>query len=374
MANQYQHAPKRTTTKKNPSQSTANDPNAIIKPGMSQAAIRAALANRGKKAPKLVDTYGIGPWSHSDSNTTWGAALAWLLDGNTNAYTATKTIVVHGKQYIGNDQDGYVQMQRAPFTGFGNASLESTRKVPKYEGLTGRASFTKTPGRSQPARTENADAVIDGFNGLAKQNPARFGQVQQLLFQSGYYGTAAPVLGSFSGSDQQAFLTAVKDAYTAGMPLQDFLKDRASKAAAQGIGVAPHRVPLTVKYTNPLAIAGAVNTPDSSGTSAAGAAIGRDLTPAELQQYIDKIHAGERLTQTEADNANPTYEGGSAGSAAPPPTPGGQVTDPQGITGAEVDAAMKQAHPVEYAATHMGERASQIYQILSQHRPGGVQV
>ncbi len=65
-----------------------------------------------------------------------------------------------------------------------------------------------------------------------------------------------------------------------------------------------------------------------------------------------------------------TNPGGALG---PPPTaPGGVVAPTPSIDANTIDATLKAEHPAEYQATHMGEQASRIYQLLGQHMAGGV--
>jgi hypothetical protein len=368
MAPHNQYQPKAPKVPKRAPKANPNASN-IPPPGLSAQALAQWTANHGKKAPKPIDRYGIGTWTSTENTADWNATLAWLLNGSTAPAFATQVKTIGGKQYIGNDHDGYVQYTR------GFQGPPTIAKMPAQKGLTGRASFQNEPGTRKPGVKINADELVDQFNTLAKNNAPRFGQVQSLLFQAGYYGADQPVIGSFSGTDQHAFITALADAHTAGQSLQDYLADRAAKRAAQGFNAGPQRIPLTIGLTDPKTIEAAVNSPTSlnaSGISNASQAIGRTLTPDELKAYIDKIHNGERWDQTAADNASPHYQ--SAGDTTPLPK-GGEVIDPNaaGPSGGEVDLALKEAHPAEYQATHMGEQASRIYQILTAHAPGGVQ-
>lgn len=354
-------------------QPKAVNPAQQIKPGQTQAQIQAQLA--GQKAPKTVARWGPGTeWTSTEFSPEWGSTLAWLLNGNTAQNFATQIKVIKGVTYVGNDHDGYTSLNQ-------KMAKAGTPGGPAIEGppRPGHAPKAGQPGgppiygpanpkqgqfgySHQPGVAPNADQIISAFDGLAHNNSGRFGEVQSLLFQAGYYGSASPILGSYSGSDQQAFIYALTDARNAGVPVQDFLADRAAKATAQGLNAGPRRAPEVIQYTNPLDIKGAVG-PEATQV------LGRGLTDAQMQQYIDSVHAGEKTAADASYKAHGTVYNPQTGQTDA--GPGGSYVAAPSLNQGTIDATLKATQPDQYAAGQMGERGAQLLQIMQRGMPGG---
>jgi len=320
-------------------------------PGTNRLATGAAatFAGNGKAAPTVN-------WNEVPDNT-WAATNAWLTDGNYDNYNHNQVTMLGGRRMTGSQAKGYVP----------------TGHVQELRG-THRDYINPADSARQAGSVTLASAkqVQDTFDHMAKTNPTRFAALQSLLQSAGLYGaTIKPLSGVWTADDGDAMARAIESSHRAGIPLETYLVQRA--AAVKAAGAAATGAPLVIQHTDPTKITGALNSNSGGiGTSVAAQTIGRNLTPDELQQYINKIHAGETTAQTAAYNLHrndPSYAGTvdpSAGAA----NANDAFNKAEPINAATLKAALEAEHPAEAAAQKFGDAGAAIRAMLDQHMQG----
>lgn len=145
-------------------------------------------------------------------------------------------------------------------------------------------------------------AALDTIQNILEENirssltdPAKFLQLQSMLFDGGFYGsrTTIPAVGSWSNDTKNALVSALLEAaqvQTAatnkGIPsdtFDEFLKKRAANGKKQREA---QKDPRFAQFTDPAAVA-------QTAQQAAEAAIGRRLTSAELTKFQNHFKASE---------------------------------------------------------------------------------
>lgn len=264
-----------------------------------------------------------------------------------------------GHIFVGSPQTGWYD-PKAPY----GRDQHGHPITPKY----GPTLHGKVMGQTEPSKYKGLAAskytngqIIKGFLGSADPSG-----VQYLLKQGGFYGTATPVYGSASSIDAGAMQDAYqsyKQSKLTGQTFQGWLGHRADLANAQGTyALNKRKAPEVVTYTNPLDIQGAVG-PEASQV------LGRGLSDADMQKYINDVHAGEKSAADQSYRAHGAVYDPSTGQTDT--GPGGGVTAPASLSQATVDAKLKQDHPDQYQAAQMGERGAQLLALMDNRLPGG---
>lgn len=130
--------------------------------------------------------------------------------------------------------------------------------------------------------------IQDQFRQMAR-NPNQLAQLQQQLYQAGYYksllaSNEQPSYGLLGYDDTRAFSYAMQDSFLSGQPLMDAIKQRAQ----------------TVNYAQKLRSASAPTIHLTDASTIATLAdqvsqklVGRKATPEEIQSYIAAVHGKE---------------------------------------------------------------------------------
>ena len=157
---------------------------------------------------------------------------------------------------------------------------------------------------SQPHSFEvqaTSEDVMKQFAAMSQSDPTGFASIQKELQAAGFYGNASSVFGGWNQQTE----TAVKDALLqyikvsegAGVPVSflDFLKNQAT--ANQGINGNGQGggggAPSTPILTDPDTLA-------NYAQKAAQAALGRALTPAEVNKFVAEFHGEQIQSYTDA--------------------------------------------------------------------------
>jgi len=332
-------------------------------------ALRGLIPQKKAKTTKSVAA-GTSDYAWMENaDHQWASAWAWV-NGSEAAFEQTR--MYHSDagtfQAIGSRKEGYHNVQLGSSHILDHKHPHSPKQIQEEQKAFRIGAHTGS--------TRNASGVLNIFIQQAKKNPEQFSKMQQILQRAGYYSSKGPMLGVYGAEDTAAMMQALQDAHTVNIPFKDFLLNRAAKADA--LGPTLRRVPPVISLTNPVTIRAAANDIDSSnGSSAAGRLIGRSLNEDQTQRFINEVHGGERASQIAADNASPQYQqvdpttGEVVGASGP--QPGGDVVKPADL-GAELTAFAKREDPSGYQATQMGERASDILNLMQRHLGGGESV
>lgn len=148
----------------------------------------------------------------------------------------------------------------------------------------------------------SADDFMSGLVKMSQTDPGSFQQVQRQMWEAGYYGSEAwkdVRQGTWSPDTSTAVKKAIEAyadvAIKAGVPttFTDFLSQNAGNAEAGGNvdGTAGGTPPNTqVQLTDPVAL-------KQAATQAAQQALGRNLTDAQLNAFVDSFHAQQTQSQ-----------------------------------------------------------------------------
>lgn len=150
----------------------------------------------------------------------------------------------------------------------------------------------------------SAEDVMKQFAAMSQTDPTNFAAIQKELSDAGFYGAAASVYGGWNQQTE----TAVKDAMLqyikvsegAGVPVSflDFLKN----TAAANTGINGNGGTGGTGSSAPV-----LSDPDTLrryAQEAAQAALGRNLTPNQLDTFVSQFHNQQIQSYTDAANHN----------------------------------------------------------------------
>ena len=179
---------------------------------------------------------------------------------------------------------------------------------------------------------------------LGSKGPQQVAEIQQALWRLGLLSKEA-ITGVVNGPTKTAFAIVLGNANTTGQHWELWMSDAITAADEMGYdpnaASAQARAPLTIELTSPEDIKGGFDkvSPET---------IGRGLTPQELDAQVQRVQAGETQEQTDRYN-----QGETGGTLTKTPTSDGLIRQ------------LEKEHPQEYKATQMGEKAKEIYDMLT---------
>lgn len=203
--------------------------------------------------------------------------------------------------------------------------------------------------RVRPVATgKPEDLLTRPANWFAKDKKA-FLELQQRLYIAGYYGAASKdsiPWGSFTAATQEAWLhliEATQMAQKAGQKLTpDDVLDQGVEGRQANAAKAPDS-PLLIQHQDPKAIGAALQ-------QAAQSALGRDLSPQEVEHFISEYKLAEDAYGRQRKTANDAITGRV------------DVTAPD-LTG-EAQSFVREQHGAEAGAQNAGDYVGALEQMI----------
>jgi len=202
-----------------------------------------------------------------------------------------------------------------------------------------------------PSQSTYADLMANPMS-LYQSDPKAFLTLQQAMFAAGFYGTTDPKSvqwGQYTDQTVSAWrkvLQSTLQAQSAGYNLtpEEILRRGISGAKAAGAGAGTGKPPKVIDYTDPAAIAGAVQ-------SAAKTALGRNLSDAEVKHFVSEF----RAAQTTA---------GDRAYAAQTAAPGTTVAAGQPDLSSRAEQYVKERHGTEIQGNEMADYVGVLESLL----------